>query len=240
MKYAKSFFDLQLCFAQKVSALADITVAEAIFHYTNLYVRFGLGGVPDAAHPEWQAYLRGFAAAIDPKQWTYDFYLTRAHTMTGPPVVATEGCFAYAILADGRLRLHFHNTEASEQSPLTLDRVPQRQKELATLFHRANDQVGGDAVVIGASWLYHLEAYRRLFPPTYIASACVLTEMFQRMPLWGQFVDRHGEIRVAMRERFLARLAQQSTVDQLHDCFPFPVLMVQAPVRAFCSFYQVS
>ena len=50
----------------------------------------------------------------------------------------------------------------------------------------------GPLRVVGASWLYNLEAYRRLFPASYVATARVLPDRFRHMPLWGQFVNRHG------------------------------------------------
>jgi hypothetical protein len=39
--YAKSFFDLQLRFANRVTSLSGLLLARAIMEYTNIYVRFG-------------------------------------------------------------------------------------------------------------------------------------------------------------------------------------------------------
>ena len=239
IRYEKGFFDLQLHFAQHVAQLAEIALPEALLRYTNFYIRFGLGGVPDDTHPGWQAYVAGLVTADDPGQWSYTFYLDRAATRGAPPVEASVGCFSYALLSGEKIRLHFHNAETTDHSPLASDRVAQRQQELARLFVAVQQQCSDETMVVGASWLYNLPAYRRLFPPAYTATAQIVTGRFQRMPLWGQFVDRRGAVKAAMRATFLARLAQQTSLDRLDDCFPLQVLTVTAPVRTFCEFYRV-
>jgi len=92
---------------------------------------------------------------------------------------------------------------------------------------------------VGASWLYNLEAYRRLFPRSYLTTARVLPGRFRHMPLGGQFVNRRGEIREGTAREFLARLGRQSGPDTLDQCFPFQVLAVEASVREFYDFYGV-
>jgi hypothetical protein len=57
------------------------------------------------------------------------------------------------------------------------------------------------------------------------------------MPLWGQFLDRHGGIKERMARPFLERLERQVSVERLHECFPFQVLTVEAPVQAFYDCY---
>jgi hypothetical protein len=65
----------------------------------------------------------------------------------------------------------------------------------------------------------------------------VLAAPFQHMPLWGQFLDRHGEIRADVTRAFLARLDRQSSLDGLDDCFPFRVLTLEAAAGEFHDFY---
>ena len=93
--------------------------------------------------------------------------------------------------------------------------------------------------MVGASWLYNLDAYRRLFPVPYLAPAHVIGHRFQRMPLWGQFLDRYGETKESMTRPFLERLERQSSSDNLDQCFPFQVLSVEAPVLEFYAFYGI-
>ena len=53
------------------------------------------------------------------------------------------------------------------------------------------------------------------------------------------FLDRHGSIKQSMGDQFLERLAQQSSLENLDQCFPLPVLTVEAPVQEFYAFYGV-
>jgi len=235
--YAKAFFDLQLRFADRVTVLSGLPLARALLEYTNLYIRFGLGRGFDPAHPIWQEYVAGLQDADDRREWTYRFYLTRPEAVAAPNVVATSGCFSYARLGDDRIRLHFQNAEPDGRSPLGIERLGRRLADLAALFEHVRRTLPRPLRVVGASWLYNLEAYRRLFPVSYLATARVIGPRFQHMPLWGQFLDRHGEIKAGMTRRFLERLERQSSLDSLDQCFPLQVLSLEAPVREFYDFY---
>jgi hypothetical protein len=235
--YARPFFDLQLQFAHKVAALSGLRLARVLLEYTNLYIRFGLGHGFDPAHPTWQEYLAGLQDAKDIREWTYSFYSRRPDAMAAPAVVATVGCFSYARLSGERIRLHFKNAEADGHAPLGIGRVGQRVAELAALFEHVQRTVRQPPRVIGVSWLYNLDAYRRLFPISYLATARVAARRFQHMPLWGQFLDRHGAIKESMAQQFRERLERQSSLDHLDQCFPLQALSVDASAQDFYDFY---
>ncbi len=110
--------------------------------------------------------------------------------------------------------------------------------DLAALFEHVERTLHQPLQVVGASWLYNLDAYRRLFPASYLATARVLDHRFQHMPLWGQFLDRGGEVKESMTRQFLERLERQSSLDSLSQCFPFQVLRLEAPVSEFYDFYE--
>jgi hypothetical protein len=240
MVYAKAFFDLQLRFADKVTALSGLPLTRVLLDYTNLYIRFGLGRDFHASHPIWQTYLAGLQDATDRQDWTYRFYLTRARVMAGPPVVATFGCFSYARLPENRIRLHFQNADTAKHSSLSVACLGQRQADLTALFEHVQQTLGESVQVVGVSWLYNLEAYRRLFPVSYVTTARVLSDRFKSMPLWGQFLDRYGHLKASMTHPFLERLERQSSLERLNECFPFQVLAVEAPVSAFYDFYGIA
>ena len=162
--YAKAFFDLQLQFAHKVAILSGLPLARALLDYTNLYIRFGLGRGFDPAHPTWREYLAGLQDANDIREWTYRFYLRRPDAMAAPAIVATFGCFSYSRLSGDRIRLHFENADTDGHSSLGIDRRGQRLADLTGLFGHVKQTLGQSVQVVGASWLYNLDAYRRLFP----------------------------------------------------------------------------
>lgn len=238
MTYPRGFFEISLRFAQKVGEITGGPIEHTLLHYTNCYVRFGLGRDFDAANPIWQQYVTGLHQARDPADWTYRFYLECQDQATPKPGDSPFGCFSYAVLDDGGIRLHFHNHEAPE-SPLSKARMGHRLAELKAMFARLRQEVEGSACVIGASWLYNLEAYRRLFPPAYLATAQVRRAEFAYLPLWGQFVDHRGWIKEALAARFLSCLDQQRKLEGIEDCFPFHVLYLESPIAAFYGYYDV-
>jgi hypothetical protein len=237
--YAKGFFDLQLEFAETASALSGLPLARTVLEYTNFYIRFGLGRDFDPIHPRWQEYLVGLRDTNDRREWTYHFYVTRSHTLAPPGVVATFGCFSYARLSRDRIRLHFRDADRNGLSPLGTERRDRRLAELAALFADVKRTVRHPIRVVGASWLYNVVAYRRLFPESFLASAHVTQHRFRHMPLWGQFVNRCGEVRENMAAQFRERLGRQSSLEGLDTCFPFQVLSLEASVLEFYDFYGV-
>jgi hypothetical protein len=237
--YAKAFIDLQLDFAETVASLAAMPIARAVLAYTNLYVRFGLGRDFDPQHPIWRDYLAGLHETNHRREWTYRFYLTRPHAVPPPGLVATFGCFAYARLSDDRIRLHFDNAETDGRSPLSRECQRRRIADLKALFAYVRRAERESVTVVGASWLYNLDAYRRLFPASFLATARVTPPRFQHMPLWGQFVDRRGDVKDGAARELRERLARQANLDGLDRCFPFPVLRLEAPVLTFYEWYGV-
>jgi hypothetical protein len=118
-------------------------------------------------------------------------------------------------------------------------RLGQRLADLAALFAHVKRTLNQPLRVVGASWLYNLDSHRRLFPVSYVATAHVIDQRFQHMPLWGQFLDRYGDIKKSMTSQFLERLERQSSLDSLDQCFPFQVLSVEASVTEFYDFYGI-
>ncbi len=62
---------------------------------------------------------------------------------------------------------------------------------------------------------------------------------YQHMPLWGQFVDRRGDVKERMARELRDRLGRQSRLEGLEACFPFQVLALEALASEFYEFYGV-
>lgn len=237
--FAKELLDLQVSFAEKVQVLSPMPLDRALLEYTNLYVRLGLGRSYDPEHDGWRAYVAGLAAAADVRDWTYRCYLNNAEANTRPAVVQTFGAFSYALGADGGVRLHFFSSESGGRSPLGRARDAERVADLLRLSARLRTAVDPATAVVGSSWLYNLDAYRRLFPPVYVESRRALDGRFRSMSLWGQFVNHRGQLNAALAQAFLLALSRCTSLEQIEACFPFQVLTARASVAEFCAFYGV-
>jgi hypothetical protein len=197
-----------------VAALSGLPLAHSVLEYTNFYIRFGLGRDFEPTHPRWQEYVAGLVDVEDRQEWTYRFYATRPDPPP-PGVVATFGCFSYAWLGGDRIRLHFHDAERDGRSPLGWERRDRRLADLTALFASLKHSARAPIRVVGASWLYNIIAYRRLFPVSYLMTAHVIQHRFRHMPLWGQFVNRYGEVRDDVTRQFRDRLRQRSSLEDL-------------------------
>jgi hypothetical protein len=229
--YSVEFFDLQLRFAQRVAELLGRPFRETVGCYTNLYVRLAMGQRLDASNADWQRYLAGLIVAPEPVTWTHAVHLRRLHLHSGPTPARTEGCFSYELVGADRVRLHFH--AAGAQAPLSPESYGERLSELADLFAHLKAASSDGLQVIGASGLYHLDCYRRLFPERYLASLQAIDHPYQRMPLWGQFLRRDRTVRSEAGSRFLAEVARAATLSELARCFPLRVLTTTAPATWF-------
>lgn len=239
MRCGKEFFDLQIRFAHAAACVVGVPLAQALLEYTNLYIRFGLGRAADRDHPVWRRYIDGLNGTTDIGAWTYRFFIDQANEVRPPSVVATFGCFSYACEHADRIRIHFDNVEPLAISPLNSERLSARLYELRSLFEHARRTQRNASKVVGVSWLYNLRAYRRCFPGAYVASARVAEPRFRNMPLWGQFLDRHGEVRPATADAFLQRLARAKSIDDLAHSFPWQALSVEAPIDEFYRFHEI-
>ena len=230
--YDVDFFDAQLRFAKTVAELSGRSLAETVGSHTNIYVRLAMGPRLDVSNVEWRNYLAGLMAALDPAAWTLAVHLRRRHLHAGPTPAMTEGCFSYELVAADRARLHFH--VAGFDSPLSAESQSQRFRDLAALFAHLKVSTNDSLQIVGASWLYNLSCYRRLFPKRYLASLQALKEHpYQRMPLWGQLLTRDRTIRAGAGARFRADVANASSLTELAACFPLPVLATMAPAKWF-------
>ena len=240
MGYSRDFYALNLSFANRVAQVAPMPLEQALLNYTNLYVRFGLGRNLDYTHAVWQEYLSGLDQSADAIEWTYQFSLAHAkHAFTevGQP---RFGCFSYSIWEGHRLRLHFHNNETADVSPLSEVRRYIRLAELKMMFTAIHQQEQGFCTVVGGSWLYHLEAYQRLFPPAYLATAKPGEGDYAYLTLWGQFLDRNGQLKPETVSTFTGCLQRQDSLFGVLNCFPLNVLYLEAPVDIFYQFYGVA
>lgn len=229
-----AFFDIQLRFARSITQISHFSFEEAVFRFTNIYLRC-LDRSFNPAHPVWQTYLEGLLHSSDQALWTYAFY--KSHRT--PASLSPYGCFQCTYLSGERtIRLHFTNADTSGNGPLSRSRIPARLQELNALFTEIKQRHPEAQQVRGVSWLYNLEAYKRLFPPQYTDAMKIIDGEFQYLALWGQFLQRDGRVREALASSFLSCCCQQSSLEGLMRCFPYSILQPSCSIAAFYEFYE--
>ena len=235
------YFGLQLRLAAVMADARSLPLREAIDLYTNLRRRFGLN---DADDPDWLAFLGEMEAASGEDErlaLTLARY-RQAPALFRPAYQVPFGCFACEPPnEDGVLRIHFMNADVgAEPGPLSAGRRGERLAELTEMFAFIRREYPAARQVLGGSWLYNLEAYRRLFPAAYGDSRRPTDEPVRLggTSTWGQMVDHRGVVKPDLHARFLASL---ETIDVQRPWLAFPLraMTATAPLQAFFEFYGV-
>ncbi|WP_421934926.1 hypothetical protein [Phenylobacterium sp.] len=239
-KRLRDYFEVQLLFAEAIAARTSRLLSDTCLELTNLHRRFGLGrpdgGAPSAGWARYAAGLEGCASHADRLDWTVAVFADAP-----PEARATRrfGCFSYELLSpDPVVRIHFSNRDSADGlGPLARAKADRRQAELREMFAHIGAHHTDARTVRGGSWLYNLEAYRRLFPPDYAAS----TFEPERVRLdgtssWGQLLDFREAVKPAVRQALLDAL---DTLDLAAPwkAFPLRALGAEAPIESFHRFY---
>jgi len=240
----RDYFDLQLRFAEAVAETAALPLSEAVSQCTNFYRRFGLGrlqGAPIA--PAWKKYTAQLMTLETHEQrvaWTQACF-AQSPPESLPPGQRQFGCFSCDPPdEDGRVRIHFTNRDTDGIGPLSRTKIDTRRQELKAMFTYVQQTYADAKEVRGGSWLYHLGAYRRLFPPVYGDSREVQegTSRFQGTSSWGQFLDHREGVKPALREQFFENL-KKLDMHRLWEVFPLPACRAHAPMQAFYDFFDI-
>ncbi len=170
-------------------------------------------------------------------------YLARAPKENIPSDQVGFGCFSLEQQsARGTVRLHFGNrvTHQDGLGPLHSSHQRERLEELRSLFAYVKAHFADAKFVRGGSWLYHIEAYRKLFPPSFGASRseAIGNRNFSGSSSWGQFLNHHGDIKPDLVAVFLNNL-KSIDCENPARVFPMPALMTRASVEDFFAFYDV-
>jgi hypothetical protein len=237
----RSYFALQATFAARVVDVYGISLAEAWRLHTAFYAlaRDNDAGVApernnfDPQHPDWVVFLDAVDDGMDPVDHVYQAYLDGdAHEDTG----AT--CFDFTYWPEDRLvRIHFSNDPNGDA--LRPSTVEDRRRELRSIFQTVAREHPDACSVRGTSWLYHLDAYRRLFPPIFIAGLSSVGYPHQFAALWAQFLDRHGVVKPAMAATFVDAVGLAGTPSELDEAFPLDVLAASTDVDVFYDYLAV-
>ncbi|MEM7129442.1 MAG: hypothetical protein AAF702_24125 [Chloroflexota bacterium] len=238
-RYSKEFIDVQVQFAERLSEVSGVRLGEMLAEHTLLRQLLDVSiSRDDHSDPRWQKFVNGFSQSPVAADWAYEYYLKYP-----APVYIPEqprfGCFtfSYPFRGTSAVRLHFKNQ--SNERLLNADSSDSRREELKNLFVYLQQHYPAVERVRGGSWLYNIEPYRRLFPPEYIATVEPVGYETGFFALWGQFLHADGTVRMPAVNRFLACLAQETTVDGCISSFPYEVLRPECPIDIFYEYYTI-
>ncbi len=240
--YPERFFEVQLIFAHKVAEITGRTFEDAVLHYTAMYRILGLDWSTDPTHPTWQAYVQALQSDRDSgAKETYQFYYARSDSIPRQSDLPHWGCFAYEYLRDQyKIKIHFSNQDYTEYGALSHQRMAIRKAELTEMFTSIRAGHPEAEAVIGSSWLYNLEAYKRLFPVEYGQSAKEADRIYYTgRGLWGQFLDHEWQMNERTVATFLQRVEAATNMLQCDRAFPYQLLLPKAPIALFYQFYNI-
>jgi hypothetical protein len=166
------------------------------------------------------------------------------------------GCFYYRY--DEKTKTvapHFFNAEAEEEfedskdvskGPLAKEKLERRLAELRDMFKNIKEKHPDAEYVRGRSNLYSIEAYRRLYPPTYeIEDVDYSPELWKgNTDIWGQFLGGHAKVpgeygfKQNLADEFLEK-AKVVPLDMLANAVPMPPRTARGKIQDFYDFYGI-
>lgn len=208
LHFARTFFDLQAFWVERVVELASVDRHTAWHDWTSMSALVDSDG--------WRA-IDDAVDNGDPAEAAHRSWLGLRATLGTP----RHGCFWYEIEDGGRqIRLHFANREGP--GALGPRRRAVRRAELAGALAEAHGEAPQAERVRGGSWLYHLPGYRALFPLAFLAGAVEADtrHVVGQLALWGQFVSGDGELYQPRTSVFVQACEDAEHVDDLVSAFP--------------------
>lgn len=239
MIFPKDFLSLQIEFANKVRELENIPLDKALFEYTSLPVRFGISfSSLSEDNLVWQEFISRLSKSDDLLETAYKFHL---EMMEDAPAMRYQfGCFSYDALENERgVRIHFANNDTPEPGVLSAERVPMRMKELKNMFEEIKNKYPDFTFVISSSWLFNVNAFKRLFPASFTANLIPKKNDYHSLGVWGQFIDKRGEVKQSEKEVFLKKVDEARSKQDLENAFSLKDFKVEANISDFYSFYKV-
>jgi hypothetical protein len=153
---------------------------------------------------------------------------------------AEFGCFNFDYNPEKKqIQIHFSNNYKGDPGPLSKEQMPMRMKELKDMFTFIKQNHPDAQTVRGHSWLYSIVAYKRLFPPEYLASGQI-KQTFLNTSMWGQFIDSSEKLKLDLAEKFEECINTKVSIEGLATCFPFQQPKVSANIQVFYDFYNIT
>lgn len=229
----EDYFSLQLRFAACYAAKASVPLHVAVDRCTNLRRRLNLWGHTGTSR--WDLFLGKIQSVatshVEQVALCSEFQQSRSCDEFN----RSFGCFSYDPPdAYGTLRIHFVPPDGIDSSPLALENFSARRSELQGLFSHVQCTEARATTVRGVSWLYNLQAYKRLFPNAYGASIqpAQFPLHLNGSSTWGQVLNWRQEVKPAVRDQLLAHLNDMQVAAPWR-VFPLQALVATSPMDLF-------
>lgn len=240
MIYPQAFLGIQLAFAQKMADITGMPYAKSALRNTALYRILGLDWSLDPDDPVWRQFIAALGVGNDV---AYEVYRKRYAQGLVPEYELDQpywGCFSFEFEpVESVVRVHFSNQDQSGFGPLSSARRDARAAELRAMFAQIQQEYPEAARVHGGSWLYNRAEYRRLFPQEFGDSAQAIKPPLIGRGLWGQFLRHGNRMNEELTATFLANVVTLNDAANFAACFPYQLLVTDAPIQLFYTFYRV-
>jgi hypothetical protein len=230
--------------ARRMAELRSEPLSHATLRYTNFHRRFGLRTPPEVPTEPWISFAKSLDRLSDLKDQvalTQQTFRIMPDEILPPPPKQAYGCFAHDPPDEaGEVQIHFNNADTDDLGgPLVRGKQGRRRADLKAMVEAILAKHPEARAIRGRSWLYNLDAYRRLFPSDYAASASLETGVvnLHGNSSWGQMIDSREAIRPDFRDNLLSNL---KSIDPSAPwrAFPLQVLRVTAPIESFEACYR--
>lgn len=242
------YFSLQLAYAERAARISAIQLDQALMEFTSFWRRIHnpltlkqnkAEWSFDPATPQWQELCDRIRNKEPADVVAYNLYCKNDNnTEAGKKYF---GCFRYDFISqanegDGIIRIHFKNRDHSGEGPLSKPRQEARLQDLKSMFRFISENQPEAKIVEGGSWLYNLDAYKRLFPEAFTLHMKPEEVPFPRSSgIWGQFMNSDKQVNEKMSSTFMQKITAAKSTDDLLQCFKFKILFARAGIENFYS-----
>jgi len=239
--YPLGYFGLQTCFANSWARLSDEDFSTALKERTTV-VRITRGNhtPADAEDPKaLTELLADVRLEDDPLQVAtalYNIYLQQPYSAYAPPKYPF-GAFIYTTRPDIKgIQLHFDSPQRGS-NPFADSEL--RHREFAAMLEDIAVNHPDAQKFLAGTWLFKIPGFRQLFPPDIQLGPPPQLRMAGDS-LWGQFLNRDGEIHNRLRRIFTNKVYAANTTKDLLQAFPAPVLFTNDDIRKYYEYYKTA
>jgi hypothetical protein len=252
VEHFKEHFALRMEFAKRMSQETKEPLWLCLRRYTDLYDMLGLGGperhISDEIRKRRQVYeWRVEGADNEEEALRVSEELYRAALPSGDTFTEQWHPFKYTYdKASGTVSTHFigalnplfYEEKSSALSSAQLHESRQKVKEM---FQTIREEHPDAEYVEGCSWLYNLEAYRRLYPEAYLRSAELWNPHDRQVStpmIWAQFYSKDGGLNLERVAQFREKMKH---LDPEHpeDAFPYRPVIAGCDIGEFYKEYGI-